>query len=228
MRRLAPPRCLTAICALLILLGSGIHASRIDAEGAIVRIYNSAATSPRQIDVARGIADRILRAAGVQIGWRDCATDRSAPADAYDNVLGPLEVIVRFVRAGKRPSAADTTFGFSYIDTATGIGTLATVFVDRIGVAADRVSGDFPTILGRVIAHEIGHLLVGTTAHAGHGIMRGHWPDTWLAERLDSSRWRFSNDEAMFMRQTLVARSRIPNDRVAFARQLLEQVTGAP
>jgi hypothetical protein len=200
----------------------------MDAEGLIVRIYNSAGTSRRQIDIARGVADRILRAAAVQIGWRDCALDRLAAADYCDNVLGPLEVVVRLVRTAKRPSATDLTLGFSYIDTVTGTGTLATVFVDRIDFAADRVRGDFATILGRVMAHEIGHLLVGTTAHASNGIMRGDWPDTWLAERLDSSRWRFSPDEAVFMRQTLLVRSRIPGDQVASASQLLGQLQRVP
>ena len=228
MRKLVSGPRVIAICALLVLPDIGIHAARMDAEGLIVRIYNSAGTSRGQIDVARGVADRILRDAAVQIGWRDCAIDRSASVDYCDDALGPLEVVVRLVRTAKRPSATDTALGFSYIDTATGTGTLATVFVDRIGASAGRVRGDVATILGRVIAHEIGHLLVGTTSHASHGIMRGHWPDTWLAERRDSGRWRFSADEALFMRQTLLVRSRVPGDRVASADQLLGQMKLAP
>jgi hypothetical protein len=30
-------------------------------------------------------------------------------------------------------------------------------------------------MLGSVMAHEIGHLLLGSHAHAISGIMRGHW-----------------------------------------------------
>jgi hypothetical protein len=35
-------------------------------------------------------------------------------------------------------------------------------------------------ILGSVMAHEMGHLLLGSHAHAISGIMRGHWDSTEL------------------------------------------------
>src|SRR5439155_10444253 len=32
-------------------------------------------------------------------------------------------------------------------------------------------------LLGRVVAHEVGHLLLGTTAHSATGLMRARWND---------------------------------------------------
>jgi len=39
---------------------------------------------------------------------------------------------------------------------------------------------DLAGILGSVMAHEIGHMLLGSHAHAISGIMRGHWESSEL------------------------------------------------
>ena len=38
-----------------------------------------------------------------------------------------------------------------------------------------------PALLGRVMAHEIGHILLGTHAHSRTGIMRAVWTDHELS-----------------------------------------------
>ena len=39
----------------------------------------------------------------------------------------------------------------------------------------DNAEFEVPIILGCVIAHEVGHLLLGSSSHSGSGIMQGHW-----------------------------------------------------
>ncbi len=39
----------------------------------------------------------------------------------------------------------------------------------------DNAEFEVPIILGCVIAHEVGHLLLGSNSHSGSGIMQGHW-----------------------------------------------------
>jgi hypothetical protein len=71
----------------------------------------------------------------------------------------------------------DTIFGF-----AEG-GALASVFYGRITDFSKGVDGEdseIPVILGDVITHELGHLLLGPGAHSPTGIMHGQWDRNYL------------------------------------------------
>ena len=41
-----------------------------------------------------------------------------------------------------------------------------------VGAVAAQAEADPSLVLGRAIAHELGHLLIGTTRHSTHGLMR--------------------------------------------------------
>lgn len=149
----------------------------------IARVYDNAGILAG--DRARAIsrAREILTRAELDIEFRDCPA-RSAKAPAVCTVPPATgELIVRLARAPSRSGATggndslDSTraLGSSLIDKSTGTGTLATVFVDRIAVMADRGRADRWALVGRVMAHEIGHLLLGTNAHSGTGLMREIW-----------------------------------------------------
>jgi len=58
--------------------------------------------------------------------------------------------------------------GMSVIDTSSGAGVLATVYVDRVGQLARDTATAPPVILARAIAHEVGHLLLGSE-HGSQG-----------------------------------------------------------
>ena len=80
-----------------------------------------------------------------------------------------------------------------------GQGVLASIFA---GSAADRSARSgvpLPTILGRVTAHEIGHLLLGSNSHSAHGLMRASWDVKWR----HPSEWRFSRDDAAAIRSKM-------------------------
>lgn len=51
------------------------------------------------------------------------------------------------------------------------------MFYDSIKKLDEEWHSRVPTLLGHVIAHEIGHLLLGTNAHSRMGIMRSQWHD---------------------------------------------------
>jgi hypothetical protein len=59
-------------------------------------------------------------------------------------------------------------------------------------------------ILGNVMAHELGHLLLGSSSHAGMGIMRAHWQGEEL-RRLSRGSLSFTNEQADHMRGKLIA-----------------------
>ena len=51
----------------------------------------------------------------------------------------------------------------------------AIVFYDRVERMANGATAAAPVLLGRTMAHEIGHLLLGANSHSRTGIMRGRW-----------------------------------------------------
>ena len=170
-----------------------------------VRIYDNSGILAG--DRARAIlrAREVLSRAGLDLEFRDCPPAKpQAPAScAAPPSVG--ELIVRLARgdtvagSGRHGSSpAASALGSSLIDTVTGKGTLATVFVDRIKAMAHHARADQWVMTGRVMAHEIGHLLLGTGAHSKTGLMR----ELWTAAELTRNRaqdWMFSSAQ----RQTL-------------------------
>jgi hypothetical protein len=172
-----------------------------------IRIYNNAGVPLQRLQAAQQTAARILGGVGVEPQWRDCRTSRGPSARAADtcrNALGSLELIVRIVsapRGWKDPAA----FAYSLVDGAIRRGTVSTVFADRIDASAARVSIDAGVLLARVLAHELGHLLLGTNAHAAHGLMRARWEDDELTRNVTRD-WEFSPSEEASIQRVLPVR----------------------
>jgi hypothetical protein len=99
-------------------------------------------------------------------------------------------LIVRIVPAPAATAAG--SLGCAVIDLRTGAGTLATIYGDRVSLVAARTGVVEATLLGRAIAHEIGHLLLGTPQHAASGLMRAQWSDRELRNNLAAD-WTFRN-----------------------------------
>jgi hypothetical protein len=86
-------------------------------------------------------------------------------------------------------------------------GVLMTVDLFPVRTIGERASSGIAVLLGRAIAHEMGHLLLGTADHPRLGLMRALWSNDEL-RGLKPTNWGFSAREAAQMRQTLRGRSR--------------------
>jgi hypothetical protein len=190
------------IAAALVLAASS--ASRA-AERLVVRTYVDVNVAPREIAAARTVAAAILKSAHLDTTWRDCTGGCADP-------LAPNELVVRLVAAPEEAEAG--VLGASLVDVQAKMGTLATIYADRVESMATRAGSDRPTLLGRAIAHELGHLLLGTSAHAAFGLMRARWSDRELQRNIASD-WLLSPREAALVRRGLAAR-RIP-ERLAMS-----------
>ena len=171
-----------------------------------VRIYNTSGIPTPELVAGRRAAESILRDIGLDVIFRHCGRAVSAadPIDPCDESLQPSEVVVRVLNA---PAFSTTlhadAYGVTYVVRETNRGWLATVFADRIGQAASRVGVEPGTLLGRVMAHEVGHLLLGSHYHGEAGLMLAEWPDALLARNGDA--WRFSRLEAAMMHRVLAS-----------------------
>lgn len=178
------------------------------APAAIVRIYNQFGVSARDLAKAQASAAALFAASGIQIEWRVCTTarrQRGLGNDPCAAPLGAVEISARMLWGG--PDDAQTgSLGYSLIDTASGVGSLATVFPDRIRTLAMRAAVPYTAVLGRALAHEIGHLLLGTTAHSSQGLMRPRWNPAILRARAAAD-WSFSDEEVASIARSLQTRS---------------------
>jgi hypothetical protein len=82
----------------------------------------------------------------------------------------------------------------------------AWIFYDQIKEPAVRGELSLTQILGSVIAHELGHLLLGTNSHSRTGLMRARWSREELLAA-DLGELNFSKSECERIRNSLVARS---------------------
>jgi hypothetical protein len=170
-----------------------------------IRSYNTFTTVSIQLDMVQAIAREVFGRAGIDARWRECRTALRRHDDPCGDVLGPNEVIVRVV-ATPRDLGRAAVLGDSYVEPASRGGVLATVFADRVHWTAARSGGDPAVLLGRAVAHEVGHLLVGTARHSRRGLMRAWWTDAELRRDREAD-WLFSQRQVLRIRQTLAARA---------------------
>ena len=155
------------------------------------RVYDAANVSSVATGAALDVAARALAGAAVAVVWRQC--DRGC-----SDTIEAGELIVRLVRSpATRPQ--DQALGDAFVEATTGTGVLATIYVDRVERLAKLSDTDMATLLGRAIAHEIGHLLLASSSHSSTGLMRAKWSrDELRRERLVD--WAFTRKDAAAMR----------------------------
>jgi hypothetical protein len=208
--------------AVLVAMATPVRVSGDSAATLTVRLYNTSGVPTPQLLAARRAAESILRDTGMKVTFRHCGrlVISADPVDPCDDSLKPSEVVVRVLDAP--PFAATLqreAYGVSYVVRETNHGWLATVFSDRIARAAKRVGVDTGTLLGRVITHEVGHLLLGNGYHGETGVMRAEWPDALLNR--DGGEWSFSMLEAAIMQRVLASIVRHPFENEAALDPLL-------
>lgn len=183
-------RVLALLAALIVVPASVCRAdTAIVPADVVVRVYDmtglDAGARARAIDVARAITD----GAGIRVGWYDCTGD--AERGHCDHVRARRNLILRISPTVTSPSlvsrgliearaangAHGLILGAAIVESTTGAGALAMVFIDRVRAIADRTRVPVTHLLGRAIAHEVGHLLLGTNAHTADGLMREVWTD---------------------------------------------------
>ena len=190
-----------------------------------VRVYDTTVLSAADRTVALRAATGVLAAAGIDISWLTCGS--SDAAGNLADCAAPLtrdELAVRLVRLAGTPSPQGLlSLGYSLLDMSAGGGTLATVYVDRVEwlVSQARHEGRLGSwklevgrssegaaaarVLGFAVAHELGHLLLGTNAHAAAGLMRAVWSRSDL-QRNNPADWLFTPVETLAMSRALLQR----------------------
>jgi hypothetical protein len=149
-------------------------------------------------------AGRLLKVAGISSIWIDIASDEESD-------LPPGAIILRMLAeagTGHDPKALGVAL-------ALGPGAIyATIFFDRVCArAADpelsEAGANLAVLLGHVIAHEIGHLLLGSNSHSQSGLMSASW-DVSDMRALARGRLSFGSAESEKMRNEVARRNAMP------------------
>ena len=90
------------------------------------------------------------------------------------------------------------------LETRVGRGILAFAYYDRIRLYSEDLGLDASRVLGHVMAHELGHLLLPHGAHSTTGVMRGAW-DSAQAKLVSAGLLTFLPAEAALIQQRLSA-----------------------
>ena len=139
-------------------------------------------------------------------GSRVAGADEHAGNPACAAGLAPTELVVRIVRvAVPDHNWGSLPMGVSLVGTHERAGVLATIYLDRVAWVAAACGVDPLQLTGRAMAHEIGHLLLGTTAHARAGRMRALWSREEM-QRPVAADWQFTRSDATKLRRAIEGR----------------------
>lgn len=140
---------------------------------------------------AQAIAARILKGAGVQVEFKE---DNVHACEALRNAI--------VITMSEQTRATDHPGSLAYAKPYEQ--THIVVFYDR--VLADFRPAGVPSLLGHVLAHEIGHILQGVEHHSSMGLMKKKWD---YRDYLDMQRHplRFTDEDLLLIREGLKNRA---------------------
>ena len=179
-----------------------------------VRVYDQADVPIGILGRALGETSRILAASGVETVWdlRDAnspesegrAIDFSAVSMRMDQSIDTRHFLVmRFVRGGSS-DIRHNALGFSL--PAARYGAHVTIYYDRAEKVSLVVPARLHKILGNVLAHEIGHVLLGSGGHSDSGIMKAVWTRADY-QRIAAEYLQFLPQERVAMRNEVSRRA---------------------
>ena len=173
-----------------------------------VGFVNKAKVDPKALRQGLEFAAMILRGTGVALVSLDCSMETTGLTPPCAGFTAPNQISIRLIRR-RQKEAGEVGFrklGFADgLDGRPGSGTVY-LFCEMIEPAARDWRIPLQDILGVVIAHEIGHLLIAP-GHSETGIMRSQLEEVeW--RKASQGLLRFTPKQAMMIKEGVLSRSR--------------------
>ena len=169
---------------LLLVVSAGLAQSGPSANSATgpvtIAVYDYAHIPDGFLAAAEEDGRRIFRKAGLETVWVSCFP-KAAPVESEScRIVDRNHLVIKILphAISEQDHDRQGAFGYAIVDD-NGTGYYTYAFYDRIErVTEERKLGH--ALLGAVMAHEIGHLLLGSNSHSVSGIMTAHWDGTEL------------------------------------------------
>ncbi len=159
----------------------------------VVHVDDRAGVPAQDLAEAKREVEEIFADAGVSIMWKEGRFPASVAATITKGVAARQVAVMLVTNTDDPlPGASGCTLGFAAKRPA-----VAYAYYNRILEQSQLHPIDVRMLLARVIAHELGHVLLPANSHSLHGIMRGNI-DLGL-ENPD----RFTREQALAIRVTL-------------------------
>jgi len=184
-----------------------------------IHVCNYAGVAPQTLTETEKVATEIYLKAGVDIRWANIPL---AGENGHLNSAGRQTFTLADIQLSIFP---DDMIGLSDISNnemglapGTGPGReMVYVFYSKVRTLYWRMSSVYINaemdryvsmgqVLGHVIAHEVGHLLLNQQVHSPHGIMRGEWSFVDFRD-MTSGMLLFSPEQAEYLRADVRSRN---------------------
>jgi hypothetical protein len=140
------------------------------------------------LESAKAEATKTFARLGIELIWR-------ATAPARD-----VHLTIRVID-GTIKGASKSAMGIA-VPNPNGPGSFLFAFLGRVEAFAAHHGRPVAQILGHVIAHEMGHLLLQTVSHSESGIMAAHWNRLQI-EQLERGWLTFTEEEVGDIRRSV-------------------------
>jgi len=168
-----------------------------------VSVFSDVRIPEQVLALAEQTASQIFSSAGVDVVWINCiAGPSTTPDQGCSKSYGPRDLVLRITFHVSR-ATSDATFGVAWLAD-DGSGRYADVFWTRAQELCTNSNADLGQILGSVMAHEMGHLLLGVNSHSVTGLMQARWRGGEL-HRVAMGTLLFSPEQGNRMRAHLSA-----------------------
>jgi len=177
---------------------AGVSAQTSDDSQVAVSVFNDAHVDRPTLESGLDRAAAVFRRSGIQLIWAECSQglgkisrDCTVPSDGAHLAL---RILTRSL------NLKSEVYGVAFLGE-DGRGTQADVFFGEVANHAP-TGANVSNMLGHVIAHELGHLLLGSNSHATSGIMRSRWQAAEL-QSLAHGALFFTPDQVKLMQARL-------------------------
>lgn len=145
-----------------------------------VLVFNYSKAADSVVTQAEREAGRIFGQSGIHLAWTNCPVwPKPNSLVACEGEPAPGEIRVRILEHDLNHAFQTSIFGYAiapvfasvYYESALRLAQTTT----NSGSDIFRREIEAPIILGSLIAHEIGHLLLRQNQHTASGIMRARW-----------------------------------------------------
>jgi hypothetical protein len=186
--------------AFILVTALARDATAAPAAAVTIRIHDYAHVQRAALVDAQRIVSRMYEGIGVRTEWLEPvrpSQDRRLPAWTATD----LTLIVLSAEMSGRRVLPHSVVGYAAVSRGAP-GRIAFVIYDRLVTAARDTGADRTDMMGMVMAHELGHLLLPDGSHSDDGVMRAHWGAEDL-RRMRPLDLRFSIAQAEEIHRTL-------------------------
>jgi len=167
----------------------------------VVSVCNDAGVPDRVLQRAEREAENAFHRAGVVLVWAPCGGAENHRATAYLDVAHMTKVFsIRIVTHSLNLPGED--FGIAFVGS-DGTGSQADVFYSSIVALQQSSTVGTAELLGYVMSHELGHLVLGGNSHSRLGIMQPRWAGEQL-RRISMGLFDFDLRQAELLRARLL------------------------